>query len=102
MGSKDAFTFGIEEEDFLVSLSTGAFVSDPPASMLEQCKSDLGKQFSSEYQRSQIEVATKVCETMSDARADLARLRSTIAAIANEHGLAPMAASTHPFTPWNT
>ena len=102
MGSKEAFTFGIEEEYFLVSLSTGALVSDPPASMLEQCKSDLGKQFSSEYQRSQIEVATKVCETMSDARADLARLRSTIAAIANEHGLAPMAASTHPFTPWNT
>ena len=102
MSSKDAFTFGIEEEYFLVSLSSGALVGDPPAGMLERCKSELGKQFASEYQRSQIEVATKVCETMADARADLARLRSAIAAIANEHGLAPMAASTHPFTPWST
>ena len=102
MSSKDAFTFGIEEEYFLVSLSRGALVGDPPAGMLERCKSELGKQFASEYQRSQIEVATKVCETMADARADLARLRSAIAVIANEHGLAPMAASTHPFTPWST
>ena len=102
MSCKDAFTFGIEEEYFLVSLSSGALVGDPPRGMLERCKNELGKQFASEYQRSQIEVATKVCETMSDARADLARLRSAIAAIANEHGLAPMAASTHPFSPWST
>ena len=40
--------------------------------------------------------------SMSEARADLGRLRNGVAAIASRHGLAPIAASTHPFTPWST
>ena len=70
--------------------------------MLDACKTELGEQFSSEYQRSQIEVATAVCITAADARADLGRLRKGVAAMASRHGLAPIAASTHPFTPWRT
>ena len=96
------FTFGIEEEYFLVNLQTGALVSEPPSEMLDECKAELGEQFSAEYQRSQIEVATTICTSMSDARADLARLRNVVAALASRHGLAPIAASTHPFTPWST
>ena len=34
---------------------------------------------------------------MGEARADLARLRGIIVAVSGEHGLAPIAASTHPF-----
>ena len=96
------FTFGIEEEYFLVNLQTGALVSEPPSEMLDECKAELGEQFSAEYQRSQIEVATTICKGMSDARAELAHLRNVVAALASRHGLAPIAASTHPFTPWST
>jgi glutamate---cysteine ligase / carboxylate-amine ligase len=99
---QSSFTFGIEEEYFLVSLSTCALVSEPPRQMLEECSAELGQQFSAEYQRSQVEVATKVRTSASAARAELAHLRNTIAAIASRYGLAPIAASTHPFTPWST
>jgi carboxylate-amine ligase len=97
-----SFTFGIEEEYFLVSLSTCALASEPPRQMLEECGAELGQQFSTEYQRSQVEVVTKVRTSASAARAELAHLRNTVAAIASRYGLAPIAASTHPFTPWST
>ena len=100
--ARPSFTFGIEEEYFLVDARTRALVSEPPKRMLDACKAEFGGQFSSEYQRSQIEVGTAVCMTASDARADLGRLRKGVAAIASRHGLAPIAASTHPFTPWRT
>jgi glutamate---cysteine ligase / carboxylate-amine ligase len=100
--SREHYTLGIEEEYFLVDLSSRALVRDPPATVLEECKEALGTQFSAEYQRSQVEIATKICRTMAEARSDLLHLRNTVAAIANRHGLAPMAASTHPFTPWRT
>ena len=51
--------------------------------------------------RSQIEVGTKVCRSIQEARADLIRLRSTVGGIAGEFGLAPIAASTHPFAQWS-
>jgi glutamate---cysteine ligase / carboxylate-amine ligase len=97
-----SFTFGIEEEYFLVSPWTRALVSEPPTKMFDECKAALGDQFSAEYQRSQIEVATRICTSMSDARAELGRLRNVVAAIASRFGLTPIAASTHPFTPWST
>jgi glutamate---cysteine ligase / carboxylate-amine ligase len=100
--ARPSFTFGIEEEYFLVNTQTRALVSEPPKRMLDAYKAELRGQFSSEYQRSQIEVATAVCMTASDARANLCRLRKGVAAIASRHGLAPIAASTHPFTPWRT
>jgi carboxylate-amine ligase len=99
---RHAFTFGIEEEYFLVDPRTRALVSEPPKRMLEECRAELGGHFGREYQRSQIEVATGICMSTSDARADLARLRNGLAAIASRHGLAPIAASTHPFSPWRT
>jgi carboxylate-amine ligase len=59
-------------------------------------------QVSPEFLRSQIEVGTKVCHSIQEARADLIRLRSTEGGIAGEFGLAPIAASTHPFAHWSS
>src|ERR1700730_12600051 len=94
-----SFTFGIEEEYFLVDRRTRALVSEPPESMLDAFRAELGERFTTEYQRSQIEVATGICMSTSDARAELGRLGHGLAAIASRYGLAPIAASTHPFTP---
>jgi carboxylate-amine ligase len=97
-----SFTFGIEEEYFLVDPRTRALVSEPPKRMLDACRTELGAHFSAEFQRSQIEVATRVCTHPTDAREHLCHLRNSVAAIASRYGLAPIAASTHPFTPWRT
>jgi carboxylate-amine ligase len=80
----------------------GRALVDAPEEMLAECSALLGEHFSAEYQCSQIEVATKICASVPEARADLARLRSSVATIASRHGLAPIAASTHPFSRWST
>ncbi len=91
------FTVGIEEEYLLVDLDTLDVASDPPAELLKELSARGGGQVSPEFLRSQIEVGTRVCRTLADARADLAHLRSLVIETARRYGLAPIAASTHPF-----
>jgi len=101
MGVREpTFTLGIEEEYLLVDRSTLDLVSDPPAKILAECQRLTSKQVSPEFLRSQIEVGTRVCRSIAEARADLARLRRVVADVAGEEGLAPIAASTHPFALW--
>jgi carboxylate-amine ligase len=91
------FTVGIEEEYLLVNPETRDLDIDPPAAMLREC-SELGEgQVTPEFLRSQIEVGTRVCRTMSEARTDLKKLRKIVVDVGRRHGLAPIAASTHPF-----
>jgi carboxylate-amine ligase len=92
-----SFTVGIEEEYLLVHRATRDLDSDPPAALLQECTELGGGQITPEFLRSQIEVGTRVCRTMQEARADLGRLRGIIVKVAQKHGLAPIAASTHPF-----
>jgi carboxylate-amine ligase len=94
------FTIGIEEEYLLVDKDTRGLVTDPPESLIGECEDLVGGQVTSELLRSQIEVGTKVCDNVAEARADLARLRRIVIEVAERHGLAPIAASTHPFSRW--
>ena len=95
------FTLGIEEEYFLVDRATRDVVEDPPPEMLADCEALLAGQVSPEFLRSQIEVGTRVCASLAEARADLCRLRTTVAEVAARHGMAPIAAATHPFARWD-
>jgi carboxylate-amine ligase len=91
------FTVGIEEEYLLVNLQTRDLDTDPPAAMLKEC-TELGEgQVSPEFLRSQIEIGTPVCRDMHEARAHLTRLRKIVVDVGRKHGIAPIAASTHPF-----
>ncbi|MEL7150729.1 MAG: carboxylate-amine ligase [Pseudomonadota bacterium] len=94
-----SFTLGIEEEYLLVDQNTLALAEAPPG-LMEDCKSALGSQVSPEFLRCQVEVGTKVCETIGDARKDLAHLRRTVAEVAGKYGLAPLAVSCHPTADW--
>ena len=94
------FTMGIEEEYLLVDRDTRALVVDPPKSLMSECEELIGEQVSSELLRSQIEIGTKVCNNVQEAREDLGRLRKVIVEVAAGHNLAPIAASTHPFSKW--
>ncbi|MGI9343160.1 MAG: carboxylate-amine ligase [Gammaproteobacteria bacterium] len=93
------FTIGIEEEYLLVDKQTMELVSDPPPTIMEECKR-LTTRVSPELLRSQIEVGTGVCKTIDEARKDLARLRGVVIEAAGREGLSPIAASTHPFGHW--
>jgi carboxylate-amine ligase len=97
-----SFTIGMEEEYLLVDKETRDLAQEPPAALLAKCQQALPGQVSPEFLRSQIEVGTKVCRSIQEARADLIRLRSTVGGIAGEFGLAPIAASTHPFAHWSS
>ena len=96
-----AFTIGIEEEYLLVDRETRDLCAEPPPAMMAECEKRLTDQVSPEFLRAQIEVGTRVCRSIAEARTDLSRLRATVADVAALHGLAPIAAATHPFADWH-
>ncbi len=97
--TEPAFTIGIEEEYLLVDRSTCALIEAPPALMAELTQ-DLGDQVSPEFLQCQVEIGTRPCTTVTEAREDLRRLRASVARRAAAHGLAPIAASCHPLADW--
>lgn len=101
LAKEPEFTLGVEEEYLLVDKETRELVVDPPESLLSECEEMLGGQVTTELLRSQIEVGTVVCNNVKEAREDLARLRSCIVDVADRHGIAPIASSTHPFSRWS-
>ncbi len=97
--SEPSLTVGIEEEYLLVDNTTMELVSDPPPTIMAECLRHT-RRVSPELLRSQIEIGTRVCKTIGEARADLARLRGVVCEAAGREGLSPIAASTHPFGHW--
>jgi len=95
-----SYSIGVEEEYLLVDTASRALASSPPPEFFEACERALEGRVSPEFLRCQIEVGTPVCASMQEVRSELAAYRSTIAAEAERHGLAPIAASTHPFSEW--
>ena len=94
-----SLTIGIEEEYLLVDVETLDLAEAPPA-LMEACAEELGGQFSPEFLQCQVEVGTRVCATVGEARDDLRRLRSCVRDHAARHGLRPIAVSCHPFADW--
>ena len=92
-----AFSLGIEEEYLLVDLATRDLVSDPPGELLQRCIAETDGRVSPEFLRSQLEVKTSVCASVSSMRRELAALRRKVCEVAADYGIAPIAASTHPF-----
>jgi len=95
------FTVGIEEEYLLVDKQSRDLAINVPEALMVECQRRLESQVSPEFLQSQIEVGTQVCGTVKQAAQELARMRKCVAEVAAEHGLAPIAASTHPFAAWD-
>ena len=95
-----SFTIGIEEEYLLVDRETRDLAVDPPESFMRECEKRLKSRVSPEFMQSQIEIGTNKCASVAEAATELLELRSTVAEIAGKHGMAPIAASTHPFAEW--
>jgi carboxylate-amine ligase len=92
-----AFSLGLEEEYLLVDLATRDLVADPPAELLQRCIAETDGRVSPEFLRSQLEVKTTVCGSVAAMRRELAELRRKVCEVAAGYGIAPIAASTHPF-----
>jgi glutamate---cysteine ligase / carboxylate-amine ligase len=95
------FTLGIEEEYLLVDRTTRDLVTEHPNALFADCEAMVGDQVAREFLTSQIEVGTKVHKTARAAGDELRHLRSVVVEKAAAYNLAPIAASTHPFTRWN-
>lgn len=93
------FTVGIEEEYLLVDRDSMDLAVAPEALMAD-CQNDLEGQVSPEFLQCQIEVGTRVCGTIAEAREDLKRLRDCVSRHAAKHNLSPIAVSCHPFANW--
>lgn len=97
--TEPAFTIGVEEEYLLVDRDSMA-LAEAPEALMEACKTELQDQVSPEFLNCQIEVGTRVCATVAEARDDLRRLRACVSREAGRFGLVPIAASCHPFSSW--
>jgi carboxylate-amine ligase len=92
-----SFSIGIEEEYLLVEQASRDLVREMPPALFEAAQQALQGQVAREFLKSQIEVGTGVHSSAGSAGRELGELRRTVARLAGEHGLAPIAASTHPF-----
>ena len=99
-GREPSFTLGVEEEYLLVDLETRDLCADPPESLMTDCQDLLQGQVSPEFLRAQIEIGTRVCSNIQEVASELTHLRSAVVEVSGRHGLAPMAASTHPYARW--
>ncbi len=95
-----SFSIGIEEEYLLVDRASRDLVHEIPPELFQVCEQALRGQVTREFLKSQIEVETQVHSSACAAGEELRRLRATVARLASDHGLAPIAASTHPFARW--
>ena len=95
------FTLGIEEEFQIIDPVTRdlkAHITE----MIDEGQMILGEQVKPEMHQSMIEVGTGICANVQEARTDVIRLRRVISELAAKKGLRIAAASTHPFSDWET
>jgi len=94
------FSFGLEEEYFLVDRETMLVSRKMPVSFFDKAKSVLGDNVAGEFLQSQIEIVTEPHIDVAAARSELRFLRTTLGEIAGHHGLMILAAGTHPTAVW--
>ena len=97
---RPTFTLGIEEEYQTIDPETRDLRSHISTDMLAQGKIRLEERVKAEMHQSVIEVGTRICRNISEAREDLFELRRGLIGLAEENGLVLVAGATHPFADW--
>jgi carboxylate-amine ligase len=93
-------TIGIEEEYQIIDPETGQLTSYIQE-ILEQGRDEvLEGRIKPEFLQSQVEVGSRICNDIHEARKELFRLRGTVCGIAAKKGRRVAAAGTHPFSQW--
>jgi glutamate---cysteine ligase / carboxylate-amine ligase len=91
-------TIGIEEE-FQIVDAQGELRAHIDA-ILEATGPTLGETVKPEMVQSVVEVGTKICADVSEARAEIVRLRSALVEVLARSDLRLVSAGTHPFSKW--
>jgi carboxylate-amine ligase len=99
-GAANAYTFGIEEELFLVNRRTRHALPHISKRFVEVCRKKLGESITYELQQTQVEIASPIFTDADQAAFELTRLRNGVAQVANEMGIGIMAAASHPLATW--
>jgi carboxylate-amine ligase len=97
---RPTFTLGIEEEYQTVDPETRDLRSHIATEMLAQGKLRLEERVKAEMHQSVIEVGTRVCQNIKEAKEDIMDLRRNMIDLAEQNGLLLVAGATHPFADW--
>jgi len=97
---KPTFTIGIEEEYQTIDPVTRDLRSHIHAEMIEKGKLLLQERVKAEMHQSVVEVGTRVCANIKDAKKEVVKLRRDMVTLAKENNLRLASAATHPFADW--
>lgn len=97
---RPSLSIGIEEEYQTIDPETRDLRSHIASELLPAAKRALQESVKPEMHQAVIEVGTKVCRDIKEAREDIRSLRQHMISMAAENGLLLAAASTHPFADW--
>jgi glutamate---cysteine ligase / carboxylate-amine ligase len=91
-------TIGIEEEFQIVDAAgeLKAHIDE----LLTAARPSLGEDVKAELLQSVVEVGTRICANVDEARAEVHRLRGSLADLLEPKGLRLVSAGTHPFSHW--
>lgn len=94
------YTVGIEEELFLVDIADWDCVPAMPEAFHSDLKDALGSRVTREIISSMVELVSTPHTSLDAAAREMGQLRTGLGQVAQRHGLAVVAAGTHPFASW--
>jgi len=98
--NRPSLSIGIEEEYQTIDPETRDLRSHIASEILPKAKLALQEAVKAEMHQSVIEVGTRVCRDIKEARENIQSLRREMISLASEHDMLLAAASTHPFSDW--
>ena len=98
--NQPSFTLGIEEEFQVVDPNTRELRSHI-AELFAEGEKRLKDEIKREMHEAVIEVGTPICQNVTEARAQVSRLRGEIIRLTREAGLRIASAGTHPISHWS-
>jgi carboxylate-amine ligase len=99
---RPSLTIGIEEEYQTIDPQTRDLRSHIASEILPKAKMAIHEAVKPEMHQSAIEVGTRVCKNIKEARENILDLRREMITLASEHGMWLAAGSTHPFSDWKS
>src|SRR5450755_1876842 len=99
---RPSLSLGIEEEYQTIDPETLDLRSHIQSEILPKAILSTNSRAKAEMHQAVIEVGTKVCRDIQEARTDMLELRREMISLANANGLLLGAASTHPFADWKS
>jgi carboxylate-amine ligase len=97
---RPSLSIGIEEEYQTIDPETRDLRSHIQMEILPKAKLKIAEQVKPEMHQAVVEVGTKVCRDIREARKDMRNLRREMITLAEQNGLLLGSASTHPFADW--